>query len=411
MTTPTLPLAGLRIFDLTRILAGPTCTQILGDLGADVIKIERAGAGDDTRKWGPPFLKDREGKDTSESAYYLAANRNKRSLTLDLAKAEGQDLARRLLAQSDVLIENFKAGDLAKYGLAYDQLKSEFPRLIYCSITGFGQTGPYAKRAGYDYLAQGMGGIMSITGQPESVPGSEPVKVGVAIADVTTGLYATVSILAALRHRDATGEGQRIDLALLDTQVSWLANEGMNYLVSGKVPKRLGNAHANIVPYQVFATSDGHIILAIGNETQFRKFCEFAGRPEIAVDERFATNPARMKNQAVLVPMLREIMKAKTRAHWLEGLEKLGVPCGPVNNIDQVFADPQVLARGMKIEMEHEPAGVRLPMIGSPIKMSATPPSYRRAPPTCGQHTDEVLSELLGLSAAEISRLRDRGVV
>jgi len=411
MTETPLPLKGLRIFDLTRILAGPTCTQILGDLGADVIKIERAGAGDDTRKWGPPFLKDKDGRDTQESAYYLSANRNKRSLTLDLSKPEGQKLARRLLAQSDILIENFKAGDLAKYGLAYDQLKAEFPRLIYCSITGFGQTGPYAKRAGYDYLAQGMGGIMSITGQPESVAGSEPVKVGVAIADITTGLYAAVSILAALRYRDATGRGQQIDLALLDTQVSWLANEGMNHLVGGRVPKRLGNAHANIVPYQVFATSDGHIILAIGNETQFRKFCEFAGRPEIAADERFSSNAARMKNQAVLVPMLREIMTAKTRAHWLDGLEKLGVPCGPVNNIDQVFADPQVLARGMKIEMEHSGSGVRLPMIGSPIKMSETPPRYRRAPPTCGEHTDEVLQELLGLSAAEIAALRDRGIV
>ena len=411
MSQTPLPLAGLRIFDLTRILAGPTCTQILGDLGADVIKIERAGAGDDTRKWGPPFLKDKHGRDTSESAYYLAANRNKRSLSLDLSKPEGQQLARRLLAQSDVLIENFKSGDLAKYGLAYEQLKDEFPRLIYCSITGFGQTGPYAKRAGYDYLAQGMGGIMSITGQPESVPGSEPVKVGIAIADITTGLYATVSILAALRHRDATGEGQRIDLALLDTQVSWLANEGMNYLVSGRVPKRLGNAHANIVPYQVFATSDGHIILAVGNDVQFRKFCEFAGRPEIAADPRFQNNPGRLKNQDVLVPMLREVISAKSRDHWLKGLETLGVPCGPVNNIDQVFADPQVLARGMKIALEHEPAGVRLPMIGSPIKMSATPPSYRRAPPVCGQHTDEVLSEMLGLSPAEIEQLRGRGVV
>jgi crotonobetainyl-CoA:carnitine CoA-transferase CaiB-like acyl-CoA transferase len=405
------PLAGLRIFDLTRILAGPTCTQILGDLGADVIKIERAGAGDDTRKWGPPFLKDKDGKDTSESAYYLSANRNKRSLSLDLSKPEGQKLARQLIAKSDVLIENFKSGDLAKFGLGYDQLKAEFPRLIYCSITGFGQTGPYAPRAGYDYLAQGMGGIMSLTGQPESVPGSEPVKVGIAIADITTGLYATVSILAALRHRDATGQGQRIDLALLDTQVSWLANEGMNYLVSGRVPKRLGNAHANIVPYQVFATSDFHIILAVGNDVQFRKFCEFAGRPEIAADARFSTNPQRLKHQDVLVPMLRDIIKAKPRAHWLEGLEPLGVPCGPVNNLDQVFSDPQVLARGMKIEMQHEPAGVALPMIGSPIKMSATPPVYRRAPPVCGQHTDEVLNEILGLSDADVADLRRRGIV
>ncbi len=411
MTETNLPLAGLRIFDLTRILAGPTCTQILGDLGADVIKIERAGAGDDTRKWGPPFLKDAAGSDTGESAYYLAANRNKRSLTLDLSQPDGQALARRLIAKSDVLIENFKSGDLAKYGLSYDQLKSEFPRLVYCSITGFGQTGPYAKRAGYDYLAQGMGGIMSITGQPESVPGSEPVKVGIAIADITTGLYAAVSILAALRHRDATGQGQQIDLALLDTQVSWLANEGMNYLVSGRVPKRLGNAHANIVPYQVFATLDGHLILAVGNDVQFRKFCEFAGRPEIAADARFANNPGRLKNQDILVPMLREIIKAKPRDHWLKGLETLGVPCGPVNNIDQVFADPQVLARQMKIELEHKPAGVRVPMIGSPIKMSATPPAYRRAPPVCGQHTDEVLKEMLDLSEAEIGALRARGVV
>ncbi|HEX9465512.1 MAG TPA: CaiB/BaiF CoA-transferase family protein [Alphaproteobacteria bacterium] len=411
MTNPTLPLSGLRVFDLTRILAGPTCTQILGDLGADVIKIERAGAGDDTRKWGPPYLKDKHGEDTGESAYYLSANRNKRSLSLDLAKPEGQALAKRLIAKSDVLIENFKSSDLAKYGLAYTQLAPEFPRLVYCSITGFGQTGPYAARAGYDYLAQGMGGIMSLTGQPDTVPGSEPVKVGVAIADVTTGLYAAISILAALRHRDASGQGQQIDLALLDTQVSWLANEGMNYLVGGRVPKRLGNAHPNIVPYQVFPSSDGYFILAIGNDTQFRKFCTFAGQPGLADDPRFANNPARVKHRDVLTSILREITAAKTRAHWLGGLEPLGVPCGPVNTLDQVFADPQVLARGMKIDIQHEPAGVRMPMIGSPIKMSATPPAYRRAPPVCGQHTDEVLRELLELSPAEIGALRERGVI
>ena len=411
MTSPTLPLQGLRIFDLTRILAGPTCTQILGDLGADVIKIERAGAGDDTRKWGPPWLKDKDGKQTEESAYYLAANRNKRSLTLDLSKPEGQALAKKLIAKSDVLIENFKSGDLAKYGLSYAQLSREFPRLIYCSITGFGQTGPYAARAGYDYLAQGMGGIMSLTGQPDSVPGSEPVKVGVAIADITTGLYAAISILAALRHRDATGHGQQIDLALLDTQVSWLANEGMNYLVGGKVPQRLGNAHPNIVPYQVFPCADGYFILAIGNDTQFQKFCRFAGRPEIAEDSRFCTNPMRVKNREVLTALLRDITVAKTRAHWLDGLEPLGVPCGPVNTLDQVFSDPQVLARGMKTEIRHEPAGVPMPLIGSPIKMSATPPTFRRAPPVCGQHTDEVLQELLELSPADIAALRGRGVV
>jgi crotonobetainyl-CoA:carnitine CoA-transferase CaiB-like acyl-CoA transferase len=408
--TSALPLSGLRILDLTRILAGPTCTQVLGDLGADVIKVERPGAGDDTRKWGPPYLKDAQGKDTAESSYYLSANRNKRSLTLDIAKPEGQALAKRLLQRCDVLIENFKVGDLAKYGLGYDQLKTQFPRLVYCSITGFGQTGPYAQRAGYDYLAQGMGGIMSITGQPKSVPGSEPVKVGIAIADVTTGLYAATSILAALRHRDATGQGQQIDLALLDTQVSWLANEGMRYLISGEIPKRLGNAHASIVPYQVFPCSDGHIILAVGNDGQFRKFCEFAGRPELADDKRFSTNPERVRNRETLVPMLREITLSKPRNHWLSGLEKLGVPCGPVNDIDQVFADPQVLARGMKTRLKHS-SGVETPAIGSPIKMSATPPSLRRAPPTCGEHTDEVLEELLGLSESDIAGLRRRDII
>ncbi len=409
MTDSALPLAGLRIFDLTRVLAGPTCTQVLGDLGADVIKVERPGAGDDTRKWGPPYLKDAQGNDTAESAYYLSTNRNKRSLSLDLSKPEGVALAKRLLATCDVLIENFKVGDLAKYGLDYGSLKSEFPRLVYCSITGFGQTGPYAKRAGYDYLAQGMGGIMSITGQPAEVLGSEPVKVGIAIADVTTGLYAAISILAALRHRDATGRGQQIDLALLDTQVSWLANEGLNYLVGGKVPKRLGNAHPNIVPYQVFPCADGHIILAVGNDTQFRKFCEFIGRTDLADDPRFTSNPARVKHRDVLVPLLREITMAKPQAHWISGLEKVGVPCGPVNTIDQVFADPQVLARGMKREIDKN--GVGVPTIGSPIKMSETPPTYRLAPPACGEHSDDVLTELLGLSPADLSDLRAKKII
>jgi crotonobetainyl-CoA:carnitine CoA-transferase CaiB-like acyl-CoA transferase len=406
-----LPLSGLRIFDLTRILAGPSCTQVLGDLGADVIKVERPGTGDDTRKWGPPFLKDADGNDTTESAYYLVTNRNKRSLTLELGNPDGRKIARRLLAECDVLIENFKVGDLAKYGLGYDQIKEEFPRLIYCSITGFGQTGPYAPRAGYDYLAQGMGGIMSITGQPEGTPGSEPMKVGVAIADVTTGLYAAVSILAALRHRDTTGRGQQIDLALLDTQVSWLANEAMNYLIGGRVPKRVGNAHPNIVPYQVFACADGHMILAIGNDSQFRKFCIFCGHPELADDARFAGNPGRSRHRDVLVQILREIILARPRAYWLAGLEKVGVPCGPVNTIDQVFADPQVVARGMKIEMTHAKAGVTFPAIANPIKMSDTPPSYRRAPPTCGEHTDEILAELLKLSPAEITSLRKSGII
>ncbi|MBM3537717.1 MAG: CoA transferase [Alphaproteobacteria bacterium] len=410
MTAPP-PLTGLRVFDLTRILAGPTCTQILGDLGADVIKIERAAAGDDTRKFGPPWLKDAEGKDTAESAYFLSANRNKRSLTLDLAKPEGQALARRLIARCDILVENFKVGDLAKYGLAYEQLKEQFPKLIYCSITGFGQTGPYAPRPGYDYLAQGMGGFMSLNGQPEGTPGAEPLKAGIAVADITTGLYGVIAILAALRHRDATGQGQRIDLALLDTQISWLANEGSNYLVTGKAPKRLGNAHPNIVPYQVFPAADGYLILAVGNDGQFRRFCEIAGRADLAEDPRFASNPARVRNREFLVPILREIIAAKPRDYWLERLEPAGVPSGPVNTLDQVFADPQVVARGMRLDLPHGRFGVKVPSVASPLKMSETPPTYRHAPPALGEHTDEVLHDLLSLSESEIAALRNKGIV
>jgi len=410
MTAPP-PLTGLRVFDLTRILAGPTCTQILGDLGADVIKIERAAAGDDTRKFGPPWLKDAEGKDTAESAYFLSANRNKRSLTLDLAKPEGQALARRLIARCDILVENFKVGDLAKYGLAYEQLKEQFPKLIYCSITGFGQTGPYAPRPGYDYLAQGMGGFMSLNGKPEGTPGAEPLKAGIAVADITTGLYGVIAILAALRHRDATGQGQRIDLALLDTQISWLANEGSNYLVTGKAPKRLGNAHPNIVPYQVFSAADGYLILAVGNDGQFRRFCEIAGRADLAEDPRFASNPARVRNREFLVPILREIIAAKPRDYWLERLEPAGVPSGPVNTLDQVFADPQVVARGMRLDLPHGRFGVKVPSVASPLKMSETPPTYRHAPPALGEHTDEVLHDLLSLSESEIAALRNKGIV
>lgn len=405
-----LPLSGIRIFDLTRILAGPTCTQLLGDLGADVIKIERAGAGDDTRKWGPPYVTDKDGKATGESAYYLSANRNKRSISLDLSKPEGQAIAKRLIAKSDVFIENFKVGDLKKFGLDYPTLSAEFPRLVYCSITGFGQTGPYAPRAGYDMLAQGLGGIMSITGPAEGMPGGQPHKVGVGIADIMTGMYAAVSILAALRHRDNTGEGQQIDMALLDTQVSWLANEGLNYLVSGKVPKRQGNAHPNIVPYEVFECADGFVILAVGNDGQFRKLCEFAGHGALADDPRFATNPQRVANRKEIVRLVNEFMRTKPQAHWVEGLAKAGVPCSPVNDIGQVFEDPQVVARGMKITMPHA-AGVDVPLIASPIKMSKTPPRYRHAPPTCGQHTDEVLAELLGIDEGEIAALRGRGIV
>ncbi len=402
------PLTGIRAFDMSRVLAGPSCAQLLGDLGADVIKVERPGEGDDTRKWGPPYLKDAEGRDTSESAYYLAANRAKRSLTLDFTKPAGRDLARRLIARSDVLIENYKVGTLAKYGLGYAELRPEFPRLVYCSITGFGQTGPYAPRAGYDYLIQAMGGIMSVTGEPKG----EPMKVAVAIADLMTGMYGTVAILAALRHRDATGLGQHIDMALLDTQVAWLANLGQGYLTSGELPARLGNAHATVVPYQVFKTADGHIVLAIGNDGQFRKFCDFASAPGLATDPRFATNPARIRNRAELIPEMTGILARKTSAYWIHELERIGVPCGPINNLAEVFADPQVQARGMTVALPHPAADGRpTPLIANPIKFSETPISYDRAPPTLGQHTEEILRELLDLSTAEIATLRGTGVI
>ena len=406
--TQSLPLAGIRIFDLTRILAGPTCTQLLGDLGADVIKIERPGEGDDTRKWGPPYVKGADGTDTTESAYYLAANRNKRSITLDLSKPEGIALAKKLIAESDVFIENFKVGSLAKLGLSYDQLREEFPGLVYCSITGFGQTGPYAKRAGYDFLAQGLGGIMSVTGEP----GGEPMKVGVGIADVMTGMYASTAILAALRHRDATGEGQQIDVCLLDCQVAWLINEGTNYLVSGKTPRRLGNEHPNIVPYKVFPTADGHVILAVGNDSQFEKWCVFAGANDLGADLRYKTNPLRLENRETLYAAMPDYMRRKSTAEWIEGLAQVGVPCSPVNTIDQVFEDPQVQARGMRIEMPHATAGEgTVPLIANPLKMSATPPQYRNAPPVLGQHTDEVLQDVLGMPEDEIARLSDDGVI
>ncbi len=403
-----LPLAGIRIFDLTRILAGPTCTQLLGDLGADVIKVERPGIGDDTRSWGPPYVKDANGGDTTESAYYLSANRNKRSITIDLRSAEGVALAKRMIAKCDVLIENFKVGSLAKLGLGYDDLKDEFPALVYCSVTGFGQTGPYAERTGYDFLAQGLGGIMSITG----TPGGEPMKVGVGIADVMTGMYASTAILAALRHRDATGEGQHIDTCLLDTQVSWLINEGTNYLVSGKIPTRLGNEHPNIVPYKVFATSDGYVILAVGNDRQFQDWCRCAGADDLAGDPDFATNPLRIVNRRRLYEAMPAYMESKTTEEWLKLLAGAKVPCSPVNNIEQVFENEQVRARGMRIEMDHPKAGSgKVPLIANPLKMSATPPQYRMAPPVLGQHTDEVLAEVLGLDDAEIADLKKAGTV
>ncbi len=402
------PLRGVRVFDLTRILAGPTCTQILGDLGADVIKIERPGSGDDTRKFGPPFLVDEEGRDTSESAYFLGINRNKRSLTLDLTKPEGQEIARRLVARCDVLVENFKAGGLAKYGLSYDQLKSDLPGLVYCSITGFGQTGPYAARPGYDIQIQAMSGIMSITGEPEG----EPQKVGVPIADIMSGLYAVIGINAALRHREVTGEGQHIDIGMLDTQVATLSMQGMNFLATGKAPARLGNAHPNIVPYQVFKAADGHLVIAVGNDRQFERFCEFAGVAELASDEKFRTNDARVRNRKELIALLEPVVAEYPRQYWLDGLEALNVTCGPINTIDQVFADPQVQFRGMKFEMSHPLAGDEpISLIASPIRMSATPPSYDHPPPTLGRHTDEVLRELLGSDDDEIKMLRERGVI
>lgn len=409
MTTPTPgPLAGLRVLDLTRILAGPTCTQLLGDLGADVIKIERPGEGDDTRHWGPPYLKDENGCERSESAYFCASNRNKRSVTVDMARPEGAALIRRLLTHCDVLVQNFKAGGLRKYGLDYESLSPEFPRLIYCSISGFGQTGPYSNQAGYDYLAQAQGGIMSITGAPDG----PPMKVGVGISDVMCGMYAAVAVLAALRHRDATGEGQHIDLALLDTTVAWLVNEAVNYFFSGIVPKRLGNAHPNIVPYQLLATSDGHFTLAVGNDAQFQKFCAFAGAPALADDPRFATNSQRVKHREELMPMIENITRTKPTQHWVDGLSALGVPSGPVNDIKQVFEDPQVLHRGMKIAVPDSHAqGGAVPLVGNPIKMSATPVGYRRPPPRLGEHTDEVLRELLGLSDNERAALRARRVI
>ena len=402
------PLNGIRVFDLTRVLAGPSCTQILGDLGADVIKIERPEHGDDTRKYGPPFVLDVDGTETTESGYYLSANRNKRSVTLNLTGAEGQSLAKRMINQCQVLAENFKVGNLAKFGLDYASLKAENPGLVYCSITGFGQTGPKAKRPGYDFMAQGLGGIMSITGPP----GGEPHRVGIPIADLTAGLWATISINAALRHREVTGEGQHLDIRQLDTQASLLSIQGLNYLTSGEVPGLLGNAHPNIVPYQVFPTADGNIIVAVGNDDQFKRYCEFAGVPELINDERFVTNKARVQNREALTQILNEVMRQNPSAYWLEELEKNKITCGPINNIDQVFADAQVVARDMRIEMNHPATGGEpVSLIGSPSKMSVTEVSYRHAPPMLGQHTEEVLEELLGLDAAECNRLREQGVI
>ncbi|MGM9485200.1 CaiB/BaiF CoA transferase family protein [Roseateles sp. NT4] len=404
-----LALSGVRVLDLSRVLAGPWCTQTLADLGADVIKIERPVSGDDTRAWGPPYLKDADGQDTTEAAYFLGANRNKRSLAVDLAKPEGQAIVRKLAGQVDVLVENFKVGDLARYGLDAQSLLAEHPGLVICSITGFGQTGPYAERAGYDYAVQGMGGLMSVTGERDDLPGGGPQKVGVAVSDLFTGMYATVAILAALRHRDATGQGQLIDMALLDTQLAMLANLGSNYLCSGKAPGRMGNAHQNIVPYQVFEASDGHLILAVGNDRQFAKFCDIAGRPDWATDPRFATNSERVRNRAILVPQLEEAVRQRPRDTWLAALEAAKVPCGSINSIGEALADPQAQARGAVVPMPH-PLTPDLRLIASPMKLSATPVAYRHAPPLLGQHSDELLREA-GCSAEEITNWRNSGVI
>ena len=402
-------LSHIRVLDLSRILAGPWAGQILADLGADVIKVERPGPGDDTRGWGPPWIKDDQGQDTSVAAYYLCANRNKRSITVDITQPEGQDIVRRLAAQSDVVLENFKLGGLKQYGLDYDSLKAVNPRLVYCSITGFGQDGPYAPRAGYDFLIQGLGGLMSITGRPDGEPGAGPMKVGVALTDILTGLYATNAVLAALAWREKSGEGQYIDMALLDVQVACLANQAMNYLATGSNPRRMGNAHPSIVPYQDFPTADGHMILAIGNDGQFARFCEVAGRPELAADARFATNRARVENRAELIPLLNEITATRTTTEWIAQLEARAVPCGPINGLAEVFADPQVQARGLAVKMPHSEAG-EVPLVASPIRLSKTPVEYRRAPPLVGEHTDEILADL-GVDAAGIAGLRERGVV
>ncbi len=403
-------LSGLRVLDLSRVLAGPWASQLLADLGADVVKVERPRAGDDTRAWGPPWLSDAEGEPTSESAYYLSANRNKRSVTIDMAQAEGQALIRQLASQADIVLENFKVGGLVRYGLDYASLCAINPRLIYCSITGFGQTGPYAARAGYDFLIQGMGGLMSLTGRPDGSPGEGPVKVGVALTDIMTGLYSAVAVLAAVAHRDRSGRGQHIDLALLDVQIAALANQAANYLIGGDVPPRMGNAHPNIVPYQDFPTADGYMIIAVGNDSQFANLCEALDRPQWARDARFRTNPQRVKHRDELVEALRGVTLTRTTAQWVSMLEARGVPCGPINRMDQVFADPQVQARAMRLEMSHPVAG-KVPLVANPIRMSETPVQYRHAPPTLGEHTEAVLGEWLALDAPQVAALRNRGVV
>ena len=403
-------LGHLRVLDLTRVLAGPWCTQLLADLGAEIIKVERPGRGDDTRAWGPPYLKDSDGADTTEAAYYLSANRGKRSVTIDISTAEGQSLVHKLAAHCDIVVENYMVDQLAKYQLDYASLAAINPRLIYCSITGFGQTGPNRMRAGYDFIMQGIGGFMSITGERDDRPGGGPQKAGVAVSDLMTGMYSTVAILAAVTHRERTGQGQYIDMALYDVMVAMLANMNMNYLTSGTAPGRAGNAHQNIVPYQVFAASDGHLIVTVGNDSQFAKFCAVAGVPHLAEDARYRRNADRVRNREVLIAELEAILRTKPVAFWVERIDAAGVPCGPINDIAQALADPQVAARGLRIDLAHALAG-KVPMVANPIKMSATPPRYEVPPPLLGEHTARVLHDYAGVDENQLNALKSRGII
>ena len=403
-------LSHIRVLDLSRVLAGPWCTQNLADLGADVLKIERPGLGDETRHWGPPFVKDEKGVNTAETAYFICINRNKRSITVDISKPEGQDIIRELVLQSDVLVENYKVGDLAKYGLDYASLTQIKPDLVYCSITGFGQNGPYAQRPGYDYIVQGMGGFMSVTGEADNKPGGGPQKAGVGTADLFTGMYATTAILAALIHRERTGEGQYIDMALLDTQVAVMANVSSNYLCSDEIPQRWGNASPIIVPYQTFPTSDGWVIVAVGNDSQFKQFVSAGGQMQLADDPLYSKNPQRVLNREQLVPLLEAMTRQKTKAQWLSLLEKAGVPCGPINNIKEVFENEQVIARELQFDMPHPTTG-KMKLVANPIRMSKTPVEANLAPPTLGQHTEEILHNRLKLDSEQIHKLRDQGII
>ncbi|GJL86031.1 MAG: CoA transferase [Micavibrio sp.] len=400
-------LKDIRVLDLSRVLAGPVCTQILGDLGADIIKIEKPNEGDDTRHWGPPFLKDKDGNDTTESAYYLSANRNKKSIAVDIKTKEGQEIIHKLLEKSDVLIQNFKKGGLEKYGLGFEKIKEKHPHIVYCSITGFGQTGPLSSEPGYDYLAQAMGGLMAVTGEPNS----DPMKAGVALSDFMTGLYATIGILSALHARKENGKGQLVDLALLDCTLSSLTNLAQYYLTSGSAAPRMGNAHSTIVPYHTFKASDGFIVLAIGNDGQFKKFCDFSGHPEWAENEKFLTNKARVLNRSELIPLIKEKIIGETSAYWIDGLRKVNVPCGPVNTIDKVFEMEQVQARKMEIEMDHNLSPETIKLVGNPLKLSDTPAEYKNAPPVLGEHTEEILKNLLDHTDEEVAELLQKEIV